>query len=58
VALVTGALARAIDTLGARVVGYDPVAGKKVAGLLPGLKVVFDPRAAAAGLLYRGFGRG
>jgi hypothetical protein len=58
VGLVTGALARAIDTLGARVVGYDSVAGKKVAGLSPGLKVVFDPRAAAAGLLYRGFGGG
>jgi UDPglucose 6-dehydrogenase len=104
VELVTGALARAIDTLGARVVGYDSVAGKKVAGLSPGIKVVFDPyealsgthgavvvteweevraldlgwaaalmeppkllvdgrntydpRAAAAGLLYRGFGRG
>ena len=57
-ALVTGAQARAIGTLDARVVRYDPVAGKKVAGLLPGLKVVFDPRAAAAGLLYRGFGRG
>ena len=56
-ALVTGALARAIDTLGARVVGYDPVTGKKVAGLMPGLKVVFDPRAAA-GLLYRDFGGG
>ena len=56
-ALVTGALARAIDTLGARVVGYDPVAGKKVAGLMPGLKVDFGPRAAA-GLLYRDFGGG
>jgi len=98
-------IAHAIDNLGARVVGYDPVAGKKVAGLSPGLKVVFDPyealsgahaavvvteweevraldlsraaalmeapkllvdgrntydpkAAAAAGLLYRGFGRG
>lgn len=57
-ALVTGVLARAIDTLDARVVGYDPVAGKKVAGLLPGLKVVFDPRAAAVGLFYRAFGGG
>ena len=56
--LVTGALARAIGTLGVRVVGYDSVAGKKVAELSPGLKVVFNPRAAAAGLLYRGFGGG
>ncbi len=55
--LVTGVLARANDTLGARVVGYDSVAGKKVTGLSLGLKVVFDPRAAA-GLLYRSFGGG
>jgi UDPglucose 6-dehydrogenase len=49
VGLVTGALARAIDTLGARVVGYDSVAGKKVAGLSPGIKVVFDPYEALSG---------
>ena len=47
--LVTVALARAIDTLGARVVSYDSVAGKKVAGLSPGIKVVFDPYEALSG---------
>ena len=47
--LVTGALARAIGTLGARVVGYDPVAGKKVAGLSPDIKVVFAPYEALSG---------
>ena len=97
-------IARALDQRGARAIGYDPVAGKKAAGLSSNLKVVFDlyealegahaavvvteweeirtldlgrisalmeppkllvdgrnaldPKtAAAAGLLYRGFGR-
>ena len=36
-------IARALDASGARVVGYDPVAGKAAARLLPDLKVVFDP---------------
>jgi UDPglucose 6-dehydrogenase len=49
VALVTGAQARTIGTLDARVVRYNPAAGKKVAGLLPGLKVVFDPYEALSG---------
>ena len=98
-------IARELGRRGARAVGYDPVAGKKAAGLAGDLKVVFDPyealrgahaavvvteweevraldlkraaslmekpavivdgrnaldpkTAAAAGLLYRGFGRG
>ena len=38
-----------VDVLEARVVGYDPVAGKKVAGLSPGIKVVFDPYEALSG---------
>ncbi len=42
-------LARSLDFLGARVVGYDPVAGKKAARLLPELKVVFDPYEALRG---------
>jgi UDPglucose 6-dehydrogenase len=98
-------IANLLHSLGARVVGYDPVAGKAAVGLSPELKVVFDPydalrgvhaavvvteweevraldleeaasvmeapkllvdgrnaidpeAATAAGLLYRGFGRG
>jgi UDPglucose 6-dehydrogenase len=98
-------IAKLLHSLGSRVVGYDPVAGKAAVGLSPELKVVFDPydalrgahaavvvteweevraldlevaasvmeaprllvdgrnvidseAAAAAGLLYRGFGRG
>jgi len=39
-------IARALDQRGARAVGYDPVAGKKAAGLAPNLKVVFDPYEA------------
>jgi UDPglucose 6-dehydrogenase len=43
-------IARSLDSLGARVVGYDPVAGKKAAAqrLLPSstMKVVFDPYEA------------
>jgi UDPglucose 6-dehydrogenase len=36
-------IARALYTLGAQTVGYDPVAGKAAARRLPNLKVVFDP---------------
>ncbi|HZA47089.1 MAG TPA: UDP-glucose/GDP-mannose dehydrogenase family protein [Rubrobacter sp.] len=46
-------IARSLDSLGARVVGYDPVAGKKAAArrLLPSstMKVVFDPYEALEG---------
>ena len=42
-------IARVLDTLGARAVGYDPVAGKAAAEKLPSLKVVFDPYEALAG---------
>jgi UDPglucose 6-dehydrogenase len=42
-------IAEALDQRGARVVGYDPVAGKKASGLLPNLKVVFDPYEALSG---------
>jgi UDPglucose 6-dehydrogenase len=43
-------IARTLSSLGARVVGYDPVAGKKVAARrLPSLKVVFDPYDALSG---------
>jgi UDPglucose 6-dehydrogenase len=43
-------IARSLDSLGARVVGYDPVAGKKAARLLPAsVKVVFDPYEALRG---------
>ena len=42
-------IAQALDQRGARVIGYDPVAGKKAAGLLPSLKVVFDPYEALTG---------
>jgi len=42
-------IARALDQRGARVVGYDPVAGKKAAGLASDLKVVFDPYEALSG---------
>jgi UDPglucose 6-dehydrogenase len=39
-------IAKALEKRGARAVGYDPVAGKKAAELLPNLKVVFDPYEA------------
>ena len=39
-------IARALDALGARVVGYDPASGKAAAKLAPGLQVVFDPYEA------------
>jgi UDPglucose 6-dehydrogenase len=42
-------IARALGALGARVVGYDPVAGKAAMELLPNLKVVFDPYKALSG---------
>jgi UDPglucose 6-dehydrogenase len=43
-------IARSLDSLGATVVGYDPVAGKDAAALLPdGAKVVFDPYEALQG---------
>jgi UDPglucose 6-dehydrogenase len=42
-------IARALEKRGARVVGYDPVAGKKAAGLAPNLKIVFDPYEALSG---------
>ena len=45
-------IARSLDSLGARVVGYDPVAGDAAAssGLLPtSMKVVFDPYEALMG---------
>jgi UDPglucose 6-dehydrogenase len=42
-------IARTLGALGARVVGYDPVAGKAAAKLFPGLKVVFDPHEALKG---------
>ena len=41
-------IARYLDSLGARVIGYDPVAGKAAARKLPTLKVVFDPYEALA----------
>lgn len=42
-------IARTLDSLGARVVGYDPVAGKAAARKLASLKVVFDPYEALEG---------
>ncbi|HJQ30001.1 MAG TPA: UDP-glucose/GDP-mannose dehydrogenase family protein [Rubrobacter sp.] len=42
-------IARALDSLGAKVVGYDPVAGKAAAKLLPALQVLFDPYEAIDG---------
>ena len=43
-------IAHALHSLGARVVGYDPVAGKATMMRSPGmLKVVFDPYEALAG---------
>ena len=43
-------IAHTLSSLGARVVGYDPVAGKKVAARkLSSLKVVFDPYDALSG---------
>ncbi|MDP9440537.1 MAG: UDP-glucose/GDP-mannose dehydrogenase family protein [Actinomycetota bacterium] len=42
-------IARALEAQGARVVGYDPVAGKAAGRLVPGLDVVFDPHEALEG---------
>jgi UDPglucose 6-dehydrogenase len=42
-------IARALDSLGARTVGYDPVAGKGASRLLPSMKVVFEPYEALRG---------
>jgi UDPglucose 6-dehydrogenase len=42
-------IARTLNSLGARVVGYDPVAAKAAAGRLADLKVVFDPYEALGG---------
>ena len=43
-------IARSLDSLGATVVAYDPVAGKNAAALLPDdAKVVFDPYEALEG---------
>jgi UDPglucose 6-dehydrogenase len=42
-------IARALDSLEAKVVGYDPVAGKAAAKLLPALQVLFDPYEAIDG---------
>ena len=39
-------IARALDALGARAVGYDPASGKAAARLMPELPVVFDPYEA------------
>jgi UDPglucose 6-dehydrogenase len=43
------AIAGALTSLGARVVGYDPVAGKAAAGISPDIRVVFDPYEALRG---------
>jgi UDPglucose 6-dehydrogenase len=42
-------IARALHSLGARVVGYDPVAGKAATRLARELRVVFDPYEALSG---------
>jgi UDPglucose 6-dehydrogenase len=42
-------IARSLDQRGTRVVGYDPVAGKKAASKVPSLKLVFDPYEALRG---------
>ena len=42
-------VAARLSSLGAKVVGYDPVAGKAAARLLPDLRVVFDPYEALDG---------
>ncbi len=42
-------IASILNSLGARAVGYDPVAGKAAAKRLPSLKVVFDPYEAFEG---------
>ena len=42
-------IASALNSLGAKVVGYDPVAGKAAAQLKPDIQVVFDPYEALRG---------
>jgi UDPglucose 6-dehydrogenase len=42
-------IAHTLNALGAKVVGYDPVAGKAAAKRLSSLKVVFDPYEALEG---------
>src|SRR5215212_6025193 len=42
-------IADLLDSLGARAIGYDPVAGKAAAKHLPTLKVVFEPYEALKG---------
>ncbi|MGH3089718.1 MAG: UDP-glucose dehydrogenase family protein [Rubrobacteraceae bacterium] len=42
-------IAKRLDTLGARVSGYDPVAGKAAVAMAAELKVVFDPYEALSG---------
>jgi len=42
-------IAGALSSLGARVVGYDPVAGKAAAKLAPEIQAVFSPYEALAG---------
>ncbi len=42
-------IARSLSALGARVVGYDPVAGKAAARMAPEIKVVFDLYEALEG---------
>ena len=42
-------IGRSLSGLGARVVGYDPVAGKGARQLVPEMKVVFDPYEALEG---------
>ena len=42
-------IADALHSLGARVVGYDPVAGKAAARLAPDIRAVFDPYEALRG---------
>jgi UDPglucose 6-dehydrogenase len=43
-------IGRSLRALGARVVGYDPVAGKAARQLVPEMKVVFDPYEALEGV--------
>jgi UDPglucose 6-dehydrogenase len=42
-------IARTLHALGAKVVGYDPVAGKAASGLMPEMRVAFDPYEALEG---------
>src|SRR5919112_691777 len=42
-------IAGALNSLGARVIGYDPVAGKAAAQLVPDIQAVFDPYEALRG---------